>query len=243
MYPLTRNVPKPLLPISDKPVIDYLLDQLLAIQGEHRVHVVTNARFASHFENWRKGWSHCKRLEIIIHNDGSTENDNRLGACRDLAWVFEKIPKFNKALVSAGDNIFRFPLAPLWIEFMNTDSHRIVLLPENDPEKLKRTGVPEFGKGDRVIRLQEKPICPPSNWSCPAIYFLKSTAVPLLSAFLETSGNMDAPGHFIDYLCQHDRVYAFKVGSSRFDIGSIDDYRRADRCLREEPVFIDKETP
>jgi glucose-1-phosphate thymidylyltransferase len=241
MHPLTRDFPKPLLPVAGKPVLDYFLAQLMGIEGEHAVHVVTNARFATHFKAWREDW--MKRhgssfTEITIHNDGSTGNDNRLGACRDMAWVFEKIPKFTHALVAAGDNIFRFPLAPLWEEFMDTGFHRIVLLPENDGEKLKRTGVPEFGKADRVIRLWEKPVCPPSNWSCPAIYFFKTAAVPLLNAFLHTSGNRDAPGHFIDYLCQHSTVYAFKVRSCRFDIGSIDDYHKADERLREEPVFM-----
>lgn len=238
MYPLTLNVPKPLLPVSDKPVADYLIEQFLAIDGVHAVHVVTNARFVSHFEKWAGGWSHFSRLKITIYNDGSTDNDNRLGACRDLAWAFERIPTAGRVLVSAGDNIFRFPLAPLWNEFMDGDSHRIVLLPENDPEKLKRTGVPEFGRADRVIRLHEKPASPPSPWSCPAIYFFTETAVLWLNAFLTTSGNTDAPGHFIDYLCRHDRVYPFKVMSSRFDIGSVEDHREADRRLREEPIFL-----
>ena len=238
MYPLTLDTPKPLLPVSGRPVVDYFLEQLLEIPGEHIVHLVTNARFVSHFENWRKGWAFCRRFDIPIHTGGSTDNDNRLGACRDLAWVFDRMPTFGKALVSAGDNIFRFPLAPLWKEFMKTDSHRIVLLPENDPEKLKRTGVPEFGKADRVIRIHEKPVSPPTHWSCPAIYFFTDTVVPALNAFLQASGNMDAPGHFIDYLCRTDRVYAFKVRSSRFDIGSIADYHQADRRLREEPVFL-----
>jgi glucose-1-phosphate thymidylyltransferase len=177
-------------------------------------------------------------LNITIHNDGSTDNDNRLGACRDLAWALQRIPTADRMLVSAGDNIFRFPLAPLWNEFMRGDCHRIVLLPETDLEKLKRTGVPEFGRSDRVIRLHEKPAAPPSSWSCPAIYFFTETVVARLNAFLKTSGNTDAPGHFIDYLCRNERVYPFKMMSSRFDIGSIDDYREADRRLREEPVFM-----
>ena len=97
MYPLTRDFPKSLLPVAGKPVLDYFLAQLMDIEGEHAVHVVTNARFAAHFKAWRKDWMKrqaSKSTEITIHNDGSTDNDNRLGACRDMAWVFERIPKF-----------------------------------------------------------------------------------------------------------------------------------------------------
>jgi len=241
MYPLTQDFPKPLLPVAGKPVLDYFLAQLMDIEGEHAVHVVTNARFATHFKAWRKGWMKrqaSKFTEITIHNDGSTDNDNRLGACRDMAWVFERIPKFTHALVAAGDNIFRFSLASLWKAFVAGDSHRIVVLPESEPEKLKQTGVPQFGTDDRVLRLYEKPEHPPSDWSCPAIYFFQGSAGPILSRFLQTSGNKDAPGHFIDFLCQSSTVCAFKVRSSRFDIGSIDDYHKADQCLRKEPVFM-----
>ena len=53
MYPLTRDFPKPLLPVADRPVINYLLDQLIEIPQLHAVHIVSNDRFITHFEKWR----------------------------------------------------------------------------------------------------------------------------------------------------------------------------------------------
>jgi len=242
MLPITKDFPKPLLPVAGKPVLDYLMAQLLEFKDLDRIHIITNDRFAGHFEDWRKKWDATllpEGVQLIIHNDGSAENENRLGASGDLAWLFNRLPQFDvdRMLVSAGDNIFRFPLKPLWNLFVKSDFHYILGLPEINKEKLKRTGIIEFGIDDRAIRLHEKPANPPSNWSCPATYFFQASVVPILQAFVETSENQDAPGYFVDYLCQKSHVKAFKLDASRLDIGSIEDYHKADRLLRSEPVI------
>ena len=240
MHPLTKNFPKPLLPVAGRPVLEYLMAQLLELQDLDSVHIITNDRFASHFETWQKKWSATNLnggFRLVIHNDGSTDNDNRLGASKDLAWILSRLPETDRMLVSAGDNIFRFRLEPIWNRFLRSDHHCILALPEEDLNKLKRTGVIEFGKDDRAVRLHEKPANPPSNWSCPAIYFFQKSVEPVLSEFLETSENKDAPGHFVGFLCRKSHVKAIRVEASRLDIGSIEDYHKADRLLRSEPVF------
>jgi len=240
MYPLTQDFPKPLLPVAGKPVLDYLMAQLLELQDLESVHIITNDRFTPHFEDWRKRWDATMLpggFQLVIHNDGSTENENRLGASGDLAWLLKRRPEVGRMLVSAGDNIFRFPLKPLWNRFLKSDFHYILGLPESDKEKLKRTGVIEFGKDDRAVRLHEKPANPPSAWSCPATYFFQESVASVLDAFLETSENKDASGYFIDFLCRKSHVKAFKLEASRLDIGSIEAYHEANRLLQNEPVI------
>jgi len=103
-----------------------------------------------------------------------------------------------------------------------------------DRRKLKKTCVLELDAQDRVIRQHEKPHRPQSTWSCPPLYFLQASARSRLDAFLNSSANRDAPGYFIDYLCQTEIVYAFKLNASRLDIGSRESYRKADRIMRAE---------
>jgi len=238
MYPLTRNFPKPLLPVAGRPAINYLLDQLVEIPNLNAVHIVSNARFFSHFEKWREDYlkSESKKLLAIeIHNDGAEANERRLGASADLWLALKHISDASRVLVSAGDNIYRFSIKPLWRQFLQSRHHYVVALPETDESKLKRSGVLELDAQDRVIRQHEKPDRPQSTWSCPPLYFLQASARPRLAAFLNSSANCDAPGYFIDYLCRKEAVYAFKLNASRLDIGSMDAYREADRIMRAEP--------
>ena len=74
LYPLTLTQPKPLLPVAGKPMIEYVLDNLEPIGSIDRVYVVTNAKFAAHFQQWscayRAGGS---KMDFAIINDGSTD--------------------------------------------------------------------------------------------------------------------------------------------------------------------------
>ena len=167
MSPLTDNFPKPLLEVAGKPVLNYLIDQLSEFKELDEIHIVTNDKYYKHFLEWSKK----QEMEIQIHNDGTKSNDDRLGAIGDLDNIMKKLNP-DKALVTAADNIFRFKLSLLWNQMLHTDNHFILGLPENDLKKLQRTGVLELD-GDRVLRLMEKPLEPPSNWSCPAIYFFQ----------------------------------------------------------------------
>jgi glucose-1-phosphate thymidylyltransferase len=238
MYPLTADFPKPLLPVAGKPVIDYLVEQIIDLPEIERIHVVTNAKFAEHFKDWQVKWRSAmasKKIALDIHNDGSTENANRLGAAVDLQFVFRQISEPAKVLVAAGDNIFLFRLKPLWRDFLIGQRHYVIALRETDPDRLMKTGVLSLGKDNRVLRLHEKPAQPMSRWFCPPLYFLQPTAWPRLGEFLRTSKNDDAPGYFIDFLSHKEKVYAFKLNASRLDIGSIDSYRKAEEVVKKQP--------
>lgn len=239
MYPLTENLPKPLLTVADRPVIDYLMDQMADLPQVQAIHIVSNAKFFDHFLDWQSGLAASGTVDtptVRIHNDGATANEHRLGAAADLQLALKTMARPSRVLVSAGDNIYRFPIKPLWEKFLQSHRHHVVALPETDGQKLKRTGVLELGENDRVLRLHEKPQSPPSTWTCPPLYFFQASVGPQLDLFLETSENRDAPGHFIDYLCRREPVHAFRLNSARLNIGSIDTYHQADRILRQNPI-------
>ncbi len=240
MYPLTENFPKPLLTVAGRPVLDYLMDQIVGLPRVEAIHIVSNAKFFDHFCRWhsaRKASGAFGEMTVQIHNDGATENENRLGAAADLQFALNTIDRPCRVLVSAGDNIFRFPLNPLWEKFLGSHRHHIVALPETDRQRLHQTGVLELGEKDRVLRLHEKPKLPPSAWICPPLYFFQPSLGSQVEGFLRTSGDHDAPGYFIDYLCQREPVDAFRLNAARLDIGSVDSYHAADRQLQQHPVY------
>ena len=114
LHPLTRDVPKPLLPVAGKPIVEYLVDQLVATKEMDEITVVSNARFASQFSTWADAVSERCDIDFDVLDDGAHDNDNRLGAVRDLAFAVTKKRLEGPTLVAAGDNLFRFSFEALF---------------------------------------------------------------------------------------------------------------------------------
>jgi len=107
LYPLTLTQPKPLLPVAGRPMIDYVLDNLAPIDGLERVYVVTNAKFAGHFQKWADAYHATNsKLDFIVVNDGSTNEADKLGAIGDLHLVVTREHIDDDIIVVAGDNLF-----------------------------------------------------------------------------------------------------------------------------------------
>src|SRR5881396_3446131 len=107
LYPLTLTQPKPLLPVAGKPMIEYVLDNLAPIGGLDRFYIVTNAKFAGHFQKWADEYRATKgRFDFTVVNDGSTDDTNKLGAIGDLHLVLTRERVDDDILVVAGDNLF-----------------------------------------------------------------------------------------------------------------------------------------
>ena len=85
LYPLTRDTPKPLLPVANRPMIEHVLDAAAPIIGIDHAIVATNDRFASQFNSWAD--SIQAPFPISILNDGTPSNADRLGAIGNLRKV------------------------------------------------------------------------------------------------------------------------------------------------------------
>jgi len=230
MYPLTENYPKPLLEIGGKPVLDHLIEQIMEFGGIESAYVVTNNRFFPVFLEWaeeREKIIAGKGVSLHIYNDGADEPADRLGAAGDLAFVLNSIRNLGGALVAAGDNIFAFSLKPYWEMFVSGDKSYVLAVRTEDTERLKRTGVLELGEGNRVTAFHEKPDRPPSEYACPAFYFLKPEALALIYEYLSTPEAADDIGLFISYLAENSGLYAHVVEGDTIDIGTIESYENA----------------
>src|ERR1700759_4104500 len=107
LYPLTQTQPKPLLPVAGKPMIEYVLDNIEPIGGIDRVYVVTNDKFAGHFQKWADEYRKSNpRMEFTVVNDKSTDDSNKLGAIGDIHLVVTRENIDDDLIIVAGDNLF-----------------------------------------------------------------------------------------------------------------------------------------
>lgn len=233
LYPLTRDFPKPLLEVAGRSILDRIVDNVRRVAEVQRLVVVTNARFATHFERWRDGrFADAPGPRVDIVNDGSTSNANRIGALADLHLAVEEADVDGDALVLAGDNLFDFELADFVAFFRDAGCDSITAHELSDVEQLRRTGVAELADDGRVLHFAEKPPEPRSTWAVPPFYaYTRRTLRERLPAFLAHGGEGDAPGSFIPWLIERAPVYAFRFEGARHDIGNRESYERVSRLF------------
>ena len=220
MYPLTLNYPKPLLEVGGKKIIDWLIDDMEE-SGIDRVVVISNHKFITQFEEWAR-----TRKNVTVLDDGSEDNDHRLGAVKDIEFAIEKLNIDDDLIVLAGDNVLDFSFKSFVSYAKEKGSTCIMRHYQPQIEKLRKTGVIVIDDNEMVIDMEEKPINPKSNWAVPPFYYYTKEDAKLIKKGIEDGCGTDAPGSFISWLVKRKAVHAYKMPGKRFDVGSIEGYER-----------------
>jgi glucose-1-phosphate thymidylyltransferase len=232
LYPLTLTQPKPLLPVAGKPMIEHVLDQLGPIGGIDRVYVVTNAKFAGHFQKWADN-HHAPgpNWNFTIVNDGTTSDENRLGAIGDIHYVLNTQKVDDDLLVVAGDNLFSEKLGAFGTFCREKNAPVLALYDVGDLEQIKKYSSISVAADGRIASFEEKPKNPTSTLTGIALYFYPRATIPLIKQYVADGNNPDQPGRLVQWLFPRMAVYTWRVPGLWFDIGSKETLEKANRVF------------
>lgn len=227
LYPLTENFPKPLLRVGNDTILGRMVSDVDGIVEVTGHIVVVNHKFVDHFKEWRDGLKGRKPVEIV--DDGTTTNEGRLGAVRDLLLGMERMEVEDDIMVTAADNILEFSMTG-FVDFFKEKGTSVIMCHE-EPElrRLQRTGVIAVDEAWRVKEMQEKPEKPVSHWAVPPFYIYSRKDLDLIRGAVGDGCGTDAPGNLAHYVVDHSVVHAWRMPARRFDIGSLDSYEEAKR--------------
>lgn len=225
LYPLTENFPKPLLKIGKSTILDRLIQDIDKIDDITEHIIVTNHKFAPHFNEWASSLNTQKPVHII--DDGTETNETRLGAVCDLLLAIEQRHIDEDILVIAADNILDFSFQGFIDSFKEKKTSMIMCHYEPSLKALQRTGVIEVDENMKVLQMQEKPENPVSNWAVPPFYIYAKTDLPLIKTCMQHGCKSDAPGNLAHYLCSVTTLHAWEMSGKRHDIGTLDSYYEA----------------
>jgi glucose-1-phosphate thymidylyltransferase len=229
LRPLTENFPKPLLPVGGRPMLDWIVERVEEVGEIDGIHVVTNSRYAGDFERWADGRG------IHVHDDGTSTNEDRLGAIGDLQFTVERARlQGDHLLVVAGDNLFDYSLARYvdWWHGKGTASAVAVRrIPER--ELIKQYGVVTIDDDERITSMVEKPEDPQGDLAATATYIYRREHAPLLQEYLEEGNSPDQPGRFAAWLVERAPIYGYAFEGLWMDIGDREQLLQADNLLRE----------
>ena len=231
LRPLTDHCPKPLLPIADRPMINYVMDKVGQIQKRRQIFLVSNAKFFDSFAAWKKDHYASEPIEIL--NDGSTTNENRLGAVRDIAFVLKGKKIGGGCLIIAGDNYFDFDLAKFTAFAHARRPHATLAVYDvKDLTLAKKYGLVTHDPSFRITAFQEKPAEPKTTLASTGVYFFPEESLRFFEVYLKDHQNPDAPGHYIEWLATHAQVFAFPFSGTWYDIGDLESYRKVEEEIR-----------
>lgn len=225
LYPLTENFPKPLLKVQDKTILDWLVDDIDTLGLVDEYVVISNHRFAHHFQDW----ADTKSMKITVVDDGTSTNETRLGAVKDIQFAIDQLNLDDEMLVIAGDNVLDFSLTRFISYAKEKETSCIMRYYEGDVVRLHKSGVADVDENDLILSLEEKPAEPKANWCCPPFYFYTKADAKLVEQGIASGCGTDAPGSYIAWLCKQTKVHAMEMPGRRYDIGNLQSYEQVQR--------------
>ncbi|MDE1846316.1 MAG: nucleotidyltransferase family protein [Candidatus Micrarchaeota archaeon] len=226
MEPIGLFIPKALLPIKGRPLLDHIIEDLGNYKEVERIIISTNKKFIDQFEyyvNSKREGGFGKKLELIIEH--TSHDGEKLGAIRGVEYVLEKAGVKNDFMIIAGDNYYEFDLKEIIAHFEKTGKATICLHDVKSIEEAKRFGVVEL-RGERMIGFEEKPENPKSTLISTVIYALPKESVEMFRKYISEKNNPDALGHFVKWYMQKEETHGIVCKGNWFDIGTFETYKR-----------------
>jgi len=170
LRPLTHTGPKQLIPVANKPISQYVLEDMCnsgicdiaIILGD-----VLPEKVKAHYEN---GSRFGVNVTYIYQE--------KPGGIAQAVGLAEDFIKDSPFVVYLGDNLLKGGISKCVQEFEQKNYDAMILLCE--VENPQQFGVAEFDKNGNLVKLIEKPKKPPSNYALTGIYFFKPTIFKMI---------------------------------------------------------------
>lgn len=230
LYPLTKNMPKPLIPIANVPIIERILLKFSGLNKIDQIFVVTNSKFYPHFQKWLSAYRAEQNLEITIVDDGTLTNETRLGPVGDITLVLEKFKIQEDVLVLAGDNLFELDLKKMCDVSEKNKASVLGAYKYGSPDDVRnKFGVVLVDETNRILDFEEKPDDPKSTSAATAIYlFRKDALAHIITLYKRPHDKEINVGEIIPWLLKNNLPVYCEYLTLWFDIGAHEDLKEAD---------------
>jgi glucose-1-phosphate thymidylyltransferase len=228
LHPLTRITNKHLLPIYDRPMINWAIEALV-MAGITEIMLVTGGTHAGEFLRLL-GNGHEYGIDRLTYG-----YQERPGGIAEALGLAERFVGDDDVLVMLADNIVEQSFRPTVERFADQDGGaRILLVEESDRAHLCHLGVPEFDAERRVVRIVEKPDEPPSPYAVTGIYCYDPEVFRIITTLVPSGrGELEITDVNNWYVEQGTMAYDVLQGFWGDAGESIDAYYRVNDFVRE----------
>jgi len=230
LWPLTLETPKPLLPVGDGCILDYILAKMDGLGIEETI-VSTNKKFEEKFNEWIRA---CDLSNIRVVPEPSAKEEEKLGPVKALSLILaDSAP--DDYIVAAGDNLFSLDLLKMLSFYRSVRSPVVALYELGDRGLARQYACIEIDGSGRIMSFEEKPLEPKSTLISTGIYLMPWRSISRVDEYLGEGNPPDPVGRFIGWLVKREDVYGFKFKGYWYDIGSMESYKAAQVHFRDTP--------
>ncbi len=232
LHPLTLNQPKALLPIKNKPILNYIIEKIEKVPEVDRIYIVSNEKFYLNFKAWLDSNQKNSLKPIFIFNEGSTSAEHQKGVIDHCVEIMNQDNINDDLLILYGDNFFSLELNKFAEFFKNKRSTCLACYALSALDEAKKFGNIKIDQNNKIIEIKEKPQNPESNLAVTGIYLIKKDDLNDLRNFHQKSKKENklsthwSMTYFILDLYLKKDVYAFPFSGDWIDIGSKEDYKK-----------------
>lgn len=223
LHPLTKITNKHLLPVHNQPMIYYPI-QTLINAGIEDIMIVTGGNSAGDF---LRLLGNGKDFGLKHLNYTYQEGE---GGIADALSLVEHFADDEPICVVLGDNIIEKNIRAAADEYRNQGKGAKIMLKEvHDPQ---RFGVPELD-GTRVLKIEEKPIEPKSNYAVIGIYFYDATVFDVIRTLVPSGrGELEITDVNNHYIKRGEMTWN-ELDGWWMDAGTFDSLLRASNLVAE----------
>jgi glucose-1-phosphate thymidylyltransferase len=227
LYPATTHIPKPLLPIANRPTIHYAFDRLREIDVTE-ICVVVGENEEAMRRALGTGEDQSVRLTFVRQSEPK-------GLAHAISFAKDFVGG-DESIVYLGDAIYSEPLSELRTQFSNASCANLNLVKEVDDPR--RFGVANV-EGGKIVKLVEKPAEPESNLAMAGVYFFRSPIWDVLPDLQPSARSeyeiTDAIQLLID---RGETVLPGLYEGDWFDTGTLDSFLECTRYLIGGGVLV-----
>ncbi len=225
LYPLTKNIPKALIKIKKKPVLEHILNKIKKLEEIENIYLLSNNKFYIDFLEWLNKYKKENRLgeKIKIINNGVREEKRKKGAVKDLLHGLN-VSNGSDVLVLASDNLFDFDLNELINLSYKKQKSAVALKQIKNLDLIKKYSCVLLDEENKISFFQEKPEYPRSNIISTFIYLLKKQDIDILK---KNEKDLEKFKNIIHYLYTESDIYGKIFNENWLDIGSFEQLEKA----------------
>ena len=246
LYPLTKNKPKALLTVAGKPLLYFSLKKIEKINEEFtgmikKVVIISNSVYFGVIKEWIEDNKSKINIKIVVLDDGTKTNEDRLGTIGDVVFVIKKENINDDIMILNSDNVFDFSLNRIAGKFNEKKVPCIGLYDVKSLERASRYGIVKTDEKGVIKEFEEKPAKPKSTLASIGIYIYPKDSLKLIEQFYNEKGTeADKSGNLLEWLIGKKSICGVVFDTKWFDIGSKEELDAARKIFNTEDKVLGK---